>query len=588
MNKKIRNISLRTKILFLFSSILILMLISTLIFFSNGKSTVSKYQEIINSISLSGQIRGNFTDLILQFDTLKELSDKKSLVTFNTLSKEEKDSFYNDVEIASEAFNIALSEINLLLNQLNTVVSDDTKKSINKLSSDVSTIKNTADQGIKVLSNKEDMSQAITQDHKGRMYDIKKLVDVRLLDILDSELKAMEQKNSSIKKDFNITTFISLAILILILVAGSTAIFIFTASIKRKLSIMGHVSNQIANGNLMDNSKLLKIQGDELGDLAEEVERMRISLRQLVNDIQEASGSVSEASENILEQLTAGNEVNHQIVETITTLNEVSIEQNGLVHNSLNRYEEVGEAVSSVHEVATRMTRQVLHANKISENGQDKIQVLLEHTNTIEDVTLSFVRSIKDLIARLGKIDKIVVAISTIASQTNLLSLNAKIEAARAGEAGLGFAVVSSQIGKLADQSTKAAKDIAVTISEIQSEACLMADKINEEIQLINQNNNIASDVSSAFTGIKNATEEISLSFKEVFDRVEQVREKVLNLQNTSQRMGSISGEITDMCNNTMAASEQQGASLDIMYSSSKNLNELSGHLRNAIEKFKV
>lgn len=124
------NLRIRTKIIGLFAIILLFMLVSTMMFYINGHSTVEKYQSIINSISLSGQIRGNFQSLIEAFDTLKKLADSKAQNDFMAVGEDEKELFFLLVE---ESINVFYSEINGihdLLEKLYLQVNEETQKSI--------------------------------------------------------------------------------------------------------------------------------------------------------------------------------------------------------------------------------------------------------------------------------------------------------------------------------------------------------------------------------------------------------------------------------------------------------------------------
>lgn len=213
-----------------------------------------------------------------------------------------------------------------------------------------------------------------------------------------------------------------------------------------------------------------------------EFEGLLLSMRQLnrklsttLNQIHDASDQVAagssnmaEAAQNLAEGATEQAGAVEELLATVTTLTE------GISQSS--------EGVAEAHRVST------LYAEKADKSGEE-MRLLVDSMSRITETS--------------KKIESIIADIEEIASQTNLLSLNASIEAARAGEAGRGFAVVADQIGKLADESARSAVHtrelIMSSINEITEGTRIAgetAETINELVDGINILAKAAEDVS--------------------------------------------------------------------------------------------
>lgn len=117
--------------------------------------------------------------------------------------------------------------------------------------------------------------------------------------------------------------------------------------------------------------------------------------------------------------------------------------------------------------------------------------------------------------------------ITNIASQTNLLSLNAAIEAARAGEYGKGFAVVADEIRKLAEGSSNAAKEVASILGEIRKTSEEVADNMASGVKEVKEGAQLAADTSLSLDTIVSSSEYVDMLVKEVAQEIEGIMTEI-------------------------------------------------------------
>ena len=186
-------------------------------------------------------------------------------------------------------------------------------------------------------------------------------------------------------------------------------------------------------------------------------------------------------------------------------------------------------------------------------------QLSMSHvTECMQNVTQSMTeleQSISDVGAAAVKIDEITTAIRDIAEETNLLSLNASIEAARAGEAGSGFAVVATQIKKLAETSASAADEISVLINTV----------VQQIEQTVSRSQQSMEQIKTSSDAVDSATAQ----FNKIYESIQQTDEIVHNIINQIYH-------VNDVSTNMAAITEEQSASATEIEATAANIQELS------------
>ena len=210
----------------------------------------------------------------------------------------------------------------------------------------------------------------------------------------------------------------------------------------------------------------------------------------------------------------------------------------------------------------------------------------LSQMNSIEGSTETVSNSISLLNERSQKIGTILDAISSIAGQTNLLSLNAAIEAARAGEHGKGFAVVADEVRKLAEQSQQATKEIALLIEEIRldTETAVSATQIG--LHDVKQGTDIVTQAGKIFTDIVTLIEEVTAENQTITASIQHIARESKDIVQNIQHISAVSHNAAEQVQSVSAAGEQQAASVEEVASASKALAILAEELQSALKGF--
>lgn len=374
-----------------------------------------------------------------------------------------------------------------------------------------------------------------------------------------------------------------IGIIIAIVLVGFVVIHIRKALIETNAVI-----SELSEGelNAVVPAGLLK-RSDELGDMARGVDQLQKRLLDVMEKVSSAA--------NVL--MDAGEELNSLATQTSNTADEISHAVEDISRGAVSQADEIEHASANIAEMGGMISKIVNSVSTLDGTSEQMKDAGDQSTRIIQELSASNDRTM-DAIRRIGEqvyatnesakhIGDAIQLITSIAEETNLLSLNASIEAARAGEQGRGFAVVANQIQKLAEQSNESAQRVGEIIDNLLKESDQTVAVMDEVEVIVNEQQEKLIETRKEFshvqTGINTSKEETS-GIKDQTTVCDSARVKVIDV---ISNLSAISQQNAASTEQTTASMEELNATINLLAESAGNLTELATTLEEQIEFFK-
>ncbi|MFI5316741.1 MAG: methyl-accepting chemotaxis protein [Myxococcota bacterium] len=353
--------------------------------------------------------------------------------------------------------------------------------------------------------------------------------------------------------------------------------FFVGRSIAAPMVRVGEAMRDLAGGEGDLTFRLRVESRDEVGQLAEQVNRFLAKLQALMSDVAEnavtlsaASNELASISDRLVENSQSVSEGASAVAERT---HEVSSSIEAVASAAQEATRNVSAVSSSTDQMSQNMAQVSLAAEAVASNAvevegsirdiSDAMATIRGNTEKAATVSRQGAEKatpvqqlLRELTESAEATGKIVALIQKVADQTNLLSLNASIEAASAGDAGKGFAVVANEVKDLARETTEATKKIELQISDMQSFTRQSVGAIGQIIELMEGAHAINSAIAKA---VEDQTQTSAKVFEATSDSTKMIADVTGNIGEASNMAAEVAGKASDLMRGISNISENAG-----------------------------
>ena len=393
------------------------------------------------------------------------------------------------------------------------------------------------------------------------------------------------QKDAIVNKILGSIMMALLVVMFLCIVTAMRMAASISKNIKNSVAVVG----KLADGdlNVWVDEKLLK-RKDEIGDLSRGTMTLRDAMKSVIRDISENAKKLLSTSQILGTAADNTNGTMSQVQQAVSLVVDNSSEQAKNSRNTSDHMKIMGENITETTAEVQNLDQNATFMHSSSENASATLEKLCGINEQVEQMLAQVQQQTDRTNDSVQKIQQATTIISSIAEETNLLSLNASIEAARAGESGRGFAVVAGQIKKLAEQSDQSSQEIEQIASTLIRDSSLAVESMQSMQQIITSQ-------SESMAETQNIVKEVLGEINSSMQSIKQIKASTRRLEDSRnevvQAVGELSGiaeENVESTKKTYDGTQEVVGTFQQVYVSAEQLREISDKLVKGIGYFHI
>ena len=397
------------------------------------------------------------------------------------------------------------------------------------------------------------------------------------------------EPSASVDSRLQLSVFMVELIAIIGTLVVAIVCFILARKIAKAIIQTGEAVQSLTKGDLkVEVSPAIQKRKDELGVMGRGVEN-------LIKELRTTIGSIQEAAEQVLQ---SGDSLETTAEQTSQTADDISLAVEEISKGAVSQAQDVENVTREIAQMGALIELIAKNigglrdaASEIRVAGEESSAIMKElsiSSDMTEEAVQKVAKNVEATDDSVMQITEAVNLITAIASQTNLLSLNASIEAARAGEAGKGFAVVATEIQHLSEESSNSANRITEIVNKLSEDSRNSMEVMKEVKTKLGEQKEKLNETRQKF-------EAVNAGIIKAGEDTEEIHEEAMSCDTARQRMvdvvqnlSAISEENAASTEETTASMEELNATMNLLAESAKQMKELAVHLEENTSFFQM